>query len=112
LSPSFVILAIGVTSAAVHTKNASLNSHNLSGEIVSSITSMSYLSLNNSIIVALVIPGRIAQSSGVYTFLPPSLAIKNIFAPGPSAILSEVSSKSHSSKFCFFTSNFAFAELI
>jgi hypothetical protein len=41
----YVILQIGVTSAAVPTKNVSLNSHNLLGLIFSLITSIFNISL-------------------------------------------------------------------
>jgi hypothetical protein len=80
---SSVIDHIGVTSAAVHTKNASEKSFNCFGCILVSFTIMLNLSLNNCIIVFLVIQGRIVHKAGVKTSLS---LIKKIFSPGHSAI--------------------------
>jgi hypothetical protein len=82
-SQEYVILQIGVTSAAVHTKNASEKLLNSVGRIFVSSQSIFNFSFASCIIVALVIQGKIVPGAGVYNLLS---FIKNIFSPGPSAI--------------------------
>jgi len=89
-----VIACIGKISAAVPTKNASSKVESCEGCILISLQSMCSSFLASSMIVFLVIPGRIWVICGVYSVLS---LMKKIFSQGHSAMYQFVSHSSASS---------------